>query len=606
MTALTPNGLATAGFANRHATFNHLWAALMLEELYRLGVRDVVLAPGSRSSPLTMAASEHAGLRCHCHFDERGLGFMALGIARGSQRPVVIITTSGTAVANLYPAVVEAKLLGVPLMVLSADRPIELLDNGSNQAIDQRDIFSRHTIVHHDLPPPEPEIKAAFLLSTLDQAVDQQRRTPGPIHINCRYREPLYPGSGLVDASDYLAPLGRWLAGATPWSDWSWGNSQTSTAIPALNNEWKAFAQQRGLIVVGRVEGGRVDDRQQAQQVVELSRQLGWPLLADVQSQVHFDPHNLLHFDLALHDERFSAELANAEVLLQFGGRLISKRLTHFIARQPWQDVWLVEPLPQRLDPDYGVKRRLICQPADFIAALPAMPESMPEHMPEKASWHQLASLQQRTSQLVAERCTAFSELGVCHQLAQLAEGQLFIGNSLPARLMNMLGTPRQTPLRVVANRGASGIDGLIATAYGLSCSHSTPACSQPTTIVLGDTSALHDLNSLALLKQATQPLVVVIINNDGGSIFHMLPVPKEGDLLERYYRQPHGLSFEYAAKMFGLGYFAPDSLDAFTAAYTQALQVGVTLIEVTVPHQQVADDLKALGLAIRGEPREQ
>ena len=126
------------GFAKEHATFNHVWAALTLEELYRLGVRDVVLAPGSRSSPLTMVASEHVGLRCHCHFDERGLGFMALGIARGSQRPVVIITTSGTAVANLYPAVVEAKLLGVPLIVLSADRPIELLDNGSNQAIDQR------------------------------------------------------------------------------------------------------------------------------------------------------------------------------------------------------------------------------------------------------------------------------------------------------------------------------------------------------------------------------------------------------------------------------------------------------------------------------------
>ncbi|BBI53848.1 hypothetical protein HORIV_62690 [Vreelandella olivaria] len=190
--------------------------------------------------------------------------------------------------------------------------------------------------------------------------------------------------------------------------------------------------------------------------------------------------------------------------------------------------------------------------------------------------------------------------VGVCHLLAQLAEGQLFIGNSLPARLMNMLGTHRQMPLRVLANRGASGIDGLIATAYGVSCT-----CSAPTTIVLGDTSALHDLNSLALLKQAAQPLVVVILNNDGGSIFHMLPVPKEGELLERYYRQPHGLNFEYAAKMFGLGYAAPSSLEAFAAAYTQALESGVMLIEVNVPHQQVADDLKALGAAIRGASRE-
>nr|WP_298964686.1 2-succinyl-5-enolpyruvyl-6-hydroxy-3-cyclohexene-1-carboxylic-acid synthase [uncultured Halomonas sp.] len=584
----------SSGFMKKHATFNHVWAALMLEELYRLGVRDVVLAPGSRSSPLTMAASEHAGLHSHCHFDERGLGFTALGIARGSQRPVVIITTSGTAVANLYPAVVEAKLLGVPLIVLSADRPIELLDNGSNQAIDQRDIFSRHTIAYHDLPPPEIGIKAAFLLSTLDQAIDQQRRSPGPIHINCRYREPLYPGRCLVDASDYLALLGNWLTASTPWSEW-----QASTAVPALNSEWEALAQQRGLIVVGRIEDrvkkrveDSVDSSQQAQQIVELSKQLGWPLLADVQSQIHFDPQNLIHFDLALHDEDFSAELAKAEVLLQFGGRLISKRLSQFIAQQSWQDVWLVDPLPQRLDPDYCVKRRLTCSPADFIADLPALPEQPP--------WHQLANLQRRTSQLIEKFCIAFSELGVCHQLAQLARGQLFIGNSLPARLMNMLGTHRQTPLRVFANRGASGIDGLIATGYGISCSRQ-----EPITILLGDTSALHDLNSLALLKQATQPLVVVILNNDGGSIFHMLPVPKEGDLLERYYRQPHGLSFEHAAQMFGLGYVAPASLDAFATAYSQALTVGVTLIEVNVPHQQVADDLTALGAVIREEEGE-
>ncbi|MBR2515765.1 MAG: 2-succinyl-5-enolpyruvyl-6-hydroxy-3-cyclohexene-1-carboxylic-acid synthase [Halomonas sp.] len=570
-------------FAIQHATFNHVWAALMLEELYRLGVRDVVLAPGSRSSPLTMAASEHAGLRCHCHFDERGLGFMALGIARGSHRPVAIITTSGTAVANLYPAVVEAKLLGVPLIVLSADRPIELLDNGSNQAIDQRDIFSRHTTVHHDLPPPGSEIDAAFLLSTLDQAIDQQRRSPGPIHINCRYREPLYPGHCVVDASDYLAPLGHWLADSKPWSNW-----QASAVTPAPKGDWERFAQQRGLIVMGSVEAPH-----QAQQVVELSKRLGWPLLADVQSQVRFDPHNLVHFDLALHDKCFSAELAKAEVLLQFGGRLISKRLTQFIAQQPWQDAWLVDPQPQRLDPDYCVKRRLICLPADFIADLPKVPEQPP--------WHRLASLQRRTSQLLEERCRAFSELGVCHQLAQLAQGQLFIGNSLPARLMNMLGRPRRTTLRIFANRGASGIDGLIATAFGISGTRS-----EPTTILLGDTSTLHDLNSLALLKRAVQSLVVVILNNDGGSIFHMLPVPTEGELLERYYRQPHGLNFEHAAKMFGLGYSAPESLDAFAKSYTQALQSGVTLIEINVPHQQVADDLTALEVALREEPHEQ
>jgi 2-succinyl-5-enolpyruvyl-6-hydroxy-3-cyclohexene-1-carboxylate synthase len=179
--------------------------------------------------------------------------------------------------------------------------------------------------------------------------------------------------------------------------------------------------------------------------------------------------------------------------------------------------------------------------------------------------------------------------------VAQLARGALFVGNSLPARLMNMLGSTRSTPLRVMANRGASGIDGLLASAYGLACT-----TDEPTTVILGDTSALHDLNSLALLARAKAPLVVVVLNNDGGSIFHMLPVPDEGDLLERYYRQPHGLAFEHAARMFHLNYAAPTTLAAFGEAYTQALEAGVTLIEVTVPHQQATDALQALGAWLR------
>ena len=555
-----------------YATFNHVWASLLLEELYRWGLREVVVAPGSRSTPLTMAASEHAGLRCHTHFDERGLGFMALGLARGAQQPVAVITTSGTAVANLYPAVVEAALLGVPLVILSADRPIELLDNGSNQAIDQRDIFARHTVAHHDLPTPSREIPAAYLLSTIDQTMARQHRLPGPVHFNCRYREPLYPSAPPVAASDYLAPLSRWQHSAAPWSAWQ-------TAPAALPVAWPAaFTRQRGVIVVGRI-----DDPQQAAPIAALAEQLGWPLLADLQSQLYGDPRHLVHMDLALQDPQVSAELGRANVLLQFGGRLISKRLTQMIASHPWQQAWLVDPLPQRLDPDFTLTQRLVCTPAEAIATLPAGPAQPP--------WHTLARLQQRTRQGIERYTAEFSELGVCHQVAQLARGALFVGNSLPARLMNMLGSTRSTPLRVMANRGASGIDGLLATAYGLACT-----THEPTTVILGDTSALHDLNSLALLARAKAPLVVVVLNNDGGSIFHMLPVPDEGDLLERYYRQPHGLAFEHAARMFHLNYAAPTTLAAFCEAYTQALEAGVTLIEVTVPHQQATGALQALG----------
>ncbi|MGY4027657.1 2-succinyl-5-enolpyruvyl-6-hydroxy-3-cyclohexene-1-carboxylic-acid synthase [Aeromonas rivuli] len=569
-------------FASRHATFNHVWSSLLLEELHRLGVRDLALAAGSRSAPLTMAAAAHPGFRRHLHFDERGLGFMALGLAKGSGRPVAIITTSGTAVANLWPAVAEAQLTGVPLILLTADRPPELIDNGANQAIDQQGIFARYPVYQQNLPSPSPTIPAAFVLSSVDQALARQALTPGPVHFNCMYPEPLYPGDEYLDVSEYLAPLGDWLQSDRPWSPW-----QTSDTPCPAQQDWSELSTKRGIIVAGRIE-----DPAQASVIAALSERLGWPLLADLQSQLHFDDRNLGHHDLALQDDHFRAELARAEVLLQFGARLISKRLGQFIKSHPWQDYWLIDPQPARLDPDYRLRRRLLCSPAAFMAAHP-QPSA---HAP----WHRLHDVQHASSQKIAAACDRFSELGVCHRLGSLIEGQLFVGNSMPARLMDMLGETGKGPCRVMTNRGASGIDGLIATAYGFA--QTSP---EPTTLLIGDLSALHDLNSLALLTKAQAPLVVIILNNDGGSIFRMLPVPR-GELLEHYYCLPHGLGFAQAAAMFGLGYHAPTTLAEFEHVYVTALENrprenGAILIEIKVPSREVAEDLHALGVQIRG-----
>ncbi|MBS4696194.1 2-succinyl-5-enolpyruvyl-6-hydroxy-3-cyclohexene-1-carboxylic-acid synthase [Aeromonas allosaccharophila] len=567
-------------FSSQHATFNHVWSSLLLEELFRLGVRDIALAPGSRSAPLTMAAAAHQGFRRHLHFDERGLGFMALGLAKGSNRPVAVIMTSGTAVANLWPAVAEAQLTGVPLIILSADRPPELIDNGANQAIDQQGIFGRYPVYQQNLPSPTPTIPAAFVLSSVDQALAKQALTPGVVHFNCMYPEPLYPGEHYQDFADYLAPLGNWLGSRKPWSPWQ----QSEPSCPP-QPEWNEWQHKRGVIVAGRIT-----DPAQAQAVAALAEQLGWPLLADLQSQIRFDSRNLIHVDLAINDPEFVAELGRAEVLLQFGARLVSKRLGQFIKHHPWQDYWLVDPQPARLDPDYRLRNRLLCSASAFAAAHPVTTQ---------APWHKLAELQHNTSQQITAACEGFSELGVCHRLNSLIEGQLFVGNSMPARLMDMLGETGKGPSRVMTNRGASGIDGLIATAYGFAQSIE-PGSDEPTTLLLGDLSALHDLNSLALLSKASRPLVVILLNNDGGSIFRMLPVPTEGELLESYYRLPHGLGFEHAAAMFGLSYRAPTTLAEFERDYRAALKHGVTLIEIRVPSEQVADDLKALGAAIR------
>ena len=565
-------------FASQHATFNHVWSSLLLEELYRLGVRDIALASGSRSAPLTMAAAAHAGFRRHLHFDERGLGFMALGLAKGSGRPVAVIMTSGTAVANLWPAVAEAQLTGVPLIILSADRPPELIDNGANQAIDQQGIFGRYPVYQQNLPSPTPTIPAAFVLSSVDQALARQALTPGPVHFNCMYPEPLYPGEAYLDFSDYLAPLGDWLHSNEPWSPWQQGEQHCPR-----QPDWAALQGKCGVIVAGRIQ-----DPAEAQRVAQLAERLGWPLLADLQSQIRFDSRNLIHMDLALQNSCFVTGLARAEVLLQFGARLISKRLGQFIKQHPWQDYWLVDPQPARLDPDYRLRRRLVCTPGAFAAAHPVDHRHLP--------WHRLAERQQGISGQIRRACDRFSELGVCHRLTQLIQGQLFVGNSMPARLMDMLGETGKGPSRLMTNRGASGIDGLIATAFGFSLSSD-----EPTTLLIGDLSALHDLNSLALLGKGSRPLVVILLNNDGGSIFRMLPVPTKDALLETYYCLPHGLHFEHAAAMFGLHYRAPTTLAEFEQDYATALEKGVTLIEIKVPSNEVAEDLKALGSLIRG-----
>ena len=282
------------------------WARLIIEELWRLGLRDLCFAPGSRSAPLTLAASQHGRLRCHSHFDERGLGFLALGLAKRSARPVALVTTSGTAVANLYPAVIEARQSGVPLIVLSADRPPELIDCGANQAIPQVGIFAGYPVFSQNLPTPTSHISPRFLLGTLDQLWLTLTQNPGPAHLNCPFAEPLYPHQGEPLPTDWLDELAHWPDGDEPLT-----RIQPVVSAVPLQVDWPQWASRRGVVVAGQI-----DSPEEALAVAELADHLGWPLLADAQSQLLQHPGAIAHADLALHDTTFGQELARAELLL--------------------------------------------------------------------------------------------------------------------------------------------------------------------------------------------------------------------------------------------------------------------------------------------------
>ncbi len=534
------------------SSFNRRWAAVILEALTRHGVRHICIAPGSRSTPLTLAAAENSRFICHTHFDERGLGHLALGLAKSGKAPVAVIVTSGTAVANLYPAIIEAGLTGERLVVLTADRPPELIDCGANQAIRQQGIFASHPSETLSLPRPTPDIPARWLVSTLDSAMGHLYS--GALHVNCPFAEPLY---GELDDGGlaWQQSLGDWWQDSKPWL------REPHQVVAIKEEDWPAWRRKRGVIIAGRLSV------REGEQVADWAQLLGWPLIGDVLSQTG---QPLPCADLWLGNARAVSELNEADIVIQFGASLTGKRLLQWqVTCQP-QEYWIVDSLNGRLDPGHHRGRRLVADISEWLQAHPAE---------KRAPWAQaVAQLSALAQAKVDDMTTEFGEAQLARRLPQLLpeQGQLFLGNSLVVRLVDALARlPQGYP--VWSNRGASGIDGLISSAAGVQ-----RAKARPTLAVVGDLSALYDLNSLALLRQAPAPFVLLIVNNNGGQIFSLLPTPVNER--ERFYCMPQNVSFEHSAAMFGLSYHAPASWQALQDVMASAWQrTGATLIELKV-----------------------
>ncbi|MBE1274824.1 2-succinyl-5-enolpyruvyl-6-hydroxy-3-cyclohexene-1-carboxylic-acid synthase [Enterovibrio baiacu] len=566
----------------KQQTLNRVWAKLVLMSLQRAGVTDVCIAPGSRSTPLTLEAEalREEGtfpLQLHTHFDERGLGFLALGLAKASEKPVAVIVTSGTAVANLLPAVAESRLTREKLILLTADRPTDLIQCGANQAISQRGIFGDHADTKCDLPSPSETTSPAWLLSTLDESLHQQSLTGGSLHINCPYPEPLY--GELEDASEYLSPVSTWLDSQTPYLSFvSAHDNALVLADTFINERWHAAQQKKGVIIVGRVI------REDRAAIQTLADRLAWPILCDPQAGRGSD---FAGFDGWMQNPACAEFLAQAECVLQFGARLVSKRLGQFFDGFHGE-YWLVDNHPGRLDPRHRQQTRIIGNPASIASQLCHTASAI-----RHANWAAPLSFASQAYMACVQKHAfngdQLSELAMAADFPHwlLEDSDLFIGNSLAIRLLDMCA--RLPERHVYANRGASGIDGLIATASGVQ-----RAQQKPMVCLLGDTSALYDLNSLALLANNPYPLVVIVVNNDGGGIFDMLPVPQESK--DAFYRMPHGFEFSHAAAMFGLRYQSPVSLEAARSACLEGqTHAGTTLIELRVPAGESGAQLKAL-----------
>ncbi|MCE0494671.1 2-succinyl-5-enolpyruvyl-6-hydroxy-3-cyclohexene-1-carboxylic-acid synthase [Vibrio salinus] len=557
---------------------NRLWSQVLLDELSRLGVEHVCVAPGSRSTPLIVEANDNKKLTLHSHFDERGLGFLALGMAKASQKPVAVIVTSGTAVANLLPAIAESHLTGEKLVVLTADRPVELIDCGANQAINQIGIFSHHVTQAVNLPSPTADIPLSWLLTTIDDAMFRQSQLGGAVHINCPYPEPLYADAISWDDACYGPELKQWL------------NSQQPYNLKLSGSDVHEFAglsdamTKKGVIIIGSVSLA------QAEKAKSLAEGLGWPVLCDPQSGISSD---WAYYDIWMQNTRLKEKLSQCEVIIQFGGRLVSKRLNAWLSSQlKLSDCryWYVSPCWSRNNQSHLVQTHIVTNIETWIDR---QQKVLKTKRCLHSGWaddlaHELHPLPALIS-AVADEQTSVCELSLVSDIARLGnQCDVFIGNSLIVRLFDMFA--RFDSRETYSNRGASGIDGLVATAAGVQT-----ITNRPMILFMGDTSLLYDLNSMALLSKVVCPFVLVVTNNDGGAIFDLLPVPKEQK--QRLYQMPHGFGFEHASRQFGLDYHCPGTLDQFQNVVNNHILngVGALVVEVNVPNEQAATHIRTI-----------
>lgn len=567
---------------------NARWCELVIDELVRLGVTLFCIAPGSRSAPLTLAAARHRAVLATVHVDERGLGFYAVGAARASGAPVAVICTSGTAAANLLPAVVEASMDCVPLLLLTADRPAELRDAGANQTINQPRLFGTHVRWELDLPAPDPQFPPAALRTALAHAIHCTRTPPaGPVHLNFPLREPLLPEPGGVSHTDRAArsrPHTRHHVAPTPQP---WPATHPLAATLA--------AARRGLLIIGRLH-----DATERAAAESLAEKLGWPTHADIASGLRASraPASWLrHYDLML-GATDAAPLA-PDCVLHLGGTFTSKRLWQHLAATRPACYLRVSADPRRLDPLHAVTDRLDLTVAAFAAAL--SDSSGPGADP---AWVEtLLNADRRIARELADLLDAgdsLDEPSVCRAVAREvpADTALFLGSSMPVRDMDAFAGAGGAAVPVGSNRGASGIDGTLASA----CGHASGA-GQPVLFVCGDLALLHDLSSLALLRRQDPPVIVVLINNDGGGIFSFLPVARLGGAeFERYFATPQGLVYADIARAFGIECHSPRTLDEFCATLRAALGARrPALIEVRADraanlrrHREIEDALRA------------
>ncbi len=570
------------------------WARTLIGSLAEAGVREVVISPGSRSTPFVLAAVAQEGLRCLDVIDERSAGYFALGQARVTGRPTLLIATSGTAGANYLPAVVEAGVAHVPLLVLTADRPVELVGCGANQTIDQIKLFGHHAREFFDLGAPEGSPRALRALRRVAaQAVFAAcAPNPGAVHLNARIGKPLEPAVTLSEEElDFAARVTDLLAHPGP-------RPLAPRHLPQpVDIEELAKCCRRhehGLIVCGPAPLAHAEARSL---VAELGRRTGYPVLREATSQLRYcaelaaeDIVVVDSFDALLKSGHFRASSA-PELIIQIGRFPTSKSWAAFLAERAGCRHWLLGA-DGWSDAESSATELLF---AELEPSLALLTTRLPARRSESSwcrRWRKAEAVSQRVLDEELAAAEDLSEGRVARTLVdKLPPGSLLaVGNSLPIREVDTYSRGRDVDIRVWSQRGASGIDGVLSGVFG-----AASVWRHRVALLIGDVSFLHDLSGLHAARHVGVPVVIVVVQNRGGRIFEQLPLASnpvaEGSVLD-HWTTPHELDFTHAAALFGFAYHRvedPGQLEEALAAGFE--HPGVSVVEAIVPPHGASEE---------------
>ena len=582
-----PDALAVA----KNPTYVYIHA--FVDELQRAHVFNVVICPGSRSTPLALVLAEHPDMHVWMHLDERSAAFFALGMAKRLQQTVALLCTSGTAAANFLPAVVEAKLTHVPLLILTADRPYELRDCGAPQAIDQNRLYGTHVKWFVDVALPEASNAALRSIRTIAQraAALTQAVPAGPVHLNFPLREPLTP----EPLSDQPLP-----PSALRDPD-AWEGRPANTAYIAVSDASLGSASPTTITHIaellrtsphGLIIAGPQDNPALTEPLLLLAERLGYPILADPLSQLRCGSHEqqqiIASYDAFLRVETFSKQ-TEPQLVLRFGAMPTSKPLLLYLKRYSacpqiivdgqagWEEPTQLASAMVHADPT------VFCQ--DLLTAVASATTGTPSQITTQHSWlttwqHTDLVTRQALQATIQDFQPIFEGRVFTELAALLPDGAtLYVGNSMPVRDMDTFFWGNQRHIRLLGNRGANGIDGMVSSALGASAAADKDTS---TVLVIGDLSFFHDLNGLLAARLHQLNLTIVLINNDGGGIFSFLPQATYPAHFEQLFGTPTGLDFRPVVQMYGGQFQRAETWEMFRNALEQATMArGLQVIEL-------------------------